>query len=261
MNARVLKALSLLILIFAGGWASGESPAGRTKSTWAQEGESLALACAAEAPSTAQSAHGDAQVTLACRAQGPADATLRIRYTHKNGTNAELVVPLADFNGGDWRPQEILWSPDGGAFLINGSENAYAGTDFFVFRVQGNTLVRSSITRAAQSDMRDRLARCWPYIREIAGNEPQFNMSAISWTANSLAVFAEVPCTSNFENSMCSVYGYEVDATSGAVGKVLSDEEVRKDWHSHMSWSMAESGLPTCDPQTGKIDAGKVKLR
>ena len=55
--------------------------------------------------------------------------------------------------------------------------------------------------------------------------------------------------------------GWADDATSGAIGKVLSDEEVRKNWHSHMSWSMAESGLPTCDPQSGKIDAGKVKLR
>ena len=156
----------------------------------------LTLDCGAEAPSTAQSAHGDAQVSLACWANGPKDANLRIHYTHKNGTNAELVVPLAEFNDGAWRPEEILWSPDGSAFLINGSENAYAGSDFFMFRVQGNALVRSSVTRAAQNDMVDRLARCWPYIREIVGNEPQFNMSAISWTANSLAVFAEVPCNS-----------------------------------------------------------------
>ena len=254
MNARVLKALSVLTLAFVGGVASGDSPVFRAKPIWAQDGQRLELNCADEAPSAVQSTHGDAQVSLACRAQGPKDTTLRIRYTHKNGTNAELVVPLAEFSDGAWRPQEVLWSPDGNAFLINGSENAYAGSEFFVFRVQGNALVRSSITRAAQTDMLDRLARCWPYIREIVGKEPQFNMSAISWTANSLAVFAEVPCNSIYENSMCSVYGYELDATSGAIAKVHSAEEVRKSWRSHMSWNMAESGLPACDPHTGTVE-------
>jgi hypothetical protein len=196
---------------------------------------------------------GDAQVSLACWANGPTDATLRIHYTHKNGTKAELVVPLAELHEGSWRPEEILWSPDGSAFLINGAENAYAGSDFFIFRVQGNALVRSSVTRVAQGNMLDRLAGCWPYIRELVGNEPQFNMSAISWTVNSLAVFAEVPCSSRYENSMCSVYGYELDATSGAIAKVLSAEEVRNNWRSQMSWKMAEADLPTCDPHTGKI--------
>lgn len=253
MNARVLKALSVLVLIFAGGWASGESPVVEAKPIWARSGERLTLDCGVEAPSTAQSTHGDAQVRLACWEQGSKDATLRIGYTHKNGTKAELVVPLAEFHEGAWRPEEILWSPDGSAFLINGSENAFAGSDFFVFRVQGSALVHSSITRAAQTNMLDRLAGCWPYIREIVGRAPQFNMSAISWTANSLAVFAEVPCSSSYENSMCSVYGYELDATSGAVARVLSAEEVRKNWRPLMSWNMADPDLPTCDPQTGKV--------
>jgi hypothetical protein len=250
---RALKFLSTLVLTLAGGVASGKSPEARAaQAIWAREGALLALDCASGAPTAANSNLGDASVRISCLAEGPSDETLRIHYK-KSGAELDLVVPLADLNGRHWHPREILWAPDGLAFLINGSENAFAGFDFFLFRVQGNALVLSSISRTAQTDMVDRLARCWPYIREIVGARPDFNMSAISWTADSLNVFAEVPCTATYENSMCSVYGYEMNARSGAITQVLSADEVRKNWRPHMSWNPAESSLPACDPHTGKV--------
>ncbi len=249
MHTSTIKVLSALALSFAAGGASGESPFS-PKPIWAKDGRPLALDCRSGAPAAAQSTHGDASVSLECG--GAAGQTLRVRYK-RSGTELEIAMPLADMHRGDWRPQEILWAPDGLAFLINGSENAYSGSDFVIFQVRGNALVRSSITGVVQTDMVGRLAKCWPYIREITGGDPQFNMSAISWSGDTLAVFAEVPCTATFENSMCSVYGYEMNARSGEIVNVLSEEEVRKNWRAHMSWSMTEPTLPTCDPKTGKV--------
>ncbi len=252
MAVRVLKVLTALALAGAGAVALGKSPGG-DRTHWARAGEPLSLDCRSETPSAAISTHGNVSVSFGCRADGPTDETFRINYKNESGADLRLSVPLKELNGGQWRPQEILWSPDGQAFLINGSETAYSGVDFVLFRVEGDALVRKSITPAAQTDMLGRLARCWPYLREIVGDTPRFNMAAISWVGDSLDVFAEVPCTSSFENSMCSVYGYQMDARTGAIAKVLSASEVNNTWYPNMSWKMAASDLPSCDPHTGKV--------
>ena len=47
--------------------------------------------------------------------------------------------------------------------------------------------------------------------------EPDYNMTAITWTKDSsaLVVLAQVPCTSNYGGISCQSMGYEVEVPSG----------------------------------------------
>ena len=248
MAARTLKLLTVLALVGAAGMAQAQAPNG-SKPSWARKGQPLGLDCAEGAQSSAAAAHGDAWVILECIDE----VILRVLYKKKDGPNLRLDVPWKELDEGAWRPREILWSPDGLAFLINGSGKPGARTDFQLFRVEQDKLVLEAISNTARHDMVERLARCWPYIREIAGPEPRFNTFAVGWKDDTLDVVAEVPCDSHYENSMCSVYGYEMNARTGAISRVLSAAEVNNTWYPDMSWSMAASDLPSCDPRTGKV--------
>ncbi len=243
----MFKFLTVLALAGVTGVALGETPAA-SKNGWARDGQALQLECAGVAPESAAAVHGDVTVTLEC----PAGDTLRILYKKNDGT-LRLDVPWREMDGGAWRPREILWSPDGLAFLLNGSSRGDGRSDFEVFRIENDALVRQAISNSARKDMVARLARCWPYIREIAGADPRINTFAAAWRNDTLDVVTEVPCDSHYENSMCSVYGYEMDARTGAIARVLSAADVNNTWYPHMRWSMAASDLPSCDPDTGKV--------
>jgi hypothetical protein len=244
----MFKFLTVLALAGAAGVALGETPAA-SKNGWARDGQALDLECAGGASHSAGAVHGDSSVTLEC----PAGDTLRVLYKKNDGTTLRLDVPWKEIDGGTWRPREILWSPGGLAFLLNGSSTDDGRSDFQAFRIENGSLVREAISNAARQDMVVRLARCWPYIRDLAGAEPRFNTFAVAWKHDTLDVVTEVPCNARYENSMCSVYGYEMHPGTGAIARVLSAAEVNNTWYPHMRWSMAASDLPSCDPDTGKV--------
>ncbi len=248
MTARTFKFLTVLALASCAGLAQAQPPNG-SKASWAREGQPLALECTGGSSGSSAVIRRDVSVILEC----PAADVLRVLYKKNDGPKLQLDVPWKVLDGGAWQPREVLWSPDGLAFLVNGSGGADSRTDFQLFRVDQDKLVRLAISNTARHDMVERLARCWPYIREIAGPEPRFNTFAVGWKDDTLDVVAEVPCDSHYENSMCSVYGYEMNARTGAISRVLSAAEVNNTWYPDMTWSMAASDLPSCDPRTGKV--------
>jgi hypothetical protein len=166
---------------------------------------------------------------------------LRIRTSGRSPVD----LPIELEPGSAWRPGEVLWSPDSRAFLVNGSDSAYAGNDVFVYTLTGNPRAVPNITAGAQRDM----VRAFPPCK-AAGlddddcqrmtNNPQFNMSAVAWTraSSALLVFAEVPCSSMFGGIMCQVMGYELEVPTGRVVARITAPELKRRYQSHLAWEM-----------------------
>jgi hypothetical protein len=155
-----------------------------------------------------------------------------------------------------WRPQELLWSPDSKAFFVNGSENAYSGDGVLVFELDSPGLHGVDPAKAAQRDMVRRFPPCQARDNEAdvcarVLKNPDFNMSAITWTRESHAiiVIAEVPCSSSYGGIMCQVQGYELDAHTGKILARMSAKDLKERWQGQMSYPMRipeppEFGLP-----------------
>ncbi len=154
-----------------------------------------------------------------------------------------------------WRPEEVLWAPDSRAFLINGSENAYAGNAFLVFRVGANSVGVTEPTTVAQRDMLRTFPPCQAANREEEickrlEEHPDFNMSALGWTRGSAAVvvFAEVPCSSAYGGIMCQVEGYEVDSATGKILTRWSAQEMKNEWQKAAGWAIRVPEPPEYGP-------------
>jgi len=150
-----------------------------------------------------------------------------------------------------WRPQELLWSPDSKAFVINGSESAYAGDAFLVVHVFADRVVATDVSSAAQRDM----VRSFPPCKARGMDEsvcrplevaPEYNMSAIAWRGGSARVvaIAEIPCGSYYGGIMCQVMGYEVDATTGGVLRRMNAEELKRRYQAQMAWDLRIPARP-----------------
>jgi hypothetical protein len=151
-----------------------------------------------------------------------------------------------------WRPQELLWSPDSKAFIINGAVSAYCGFAFLMYELRGHEIVWNEITDDAQRDMVAALPPCKAANRDGADckdieGDPEFNMSAIAWTRNSKAivVMAEVPCSSSYGGIMCQVLGYELDVPTGRILRRTQPRELKREWQAEMAWEMRIPEPPT----------------
>ncbi len=154
-----------------------------------------------------------------------------------------------------WRPQELLWSPDSKAFLVNGSENAYAGEGFLVFELGLPGFQGFAPAKTVQRDMVRRFPPCQargrdPDICARVLKNPDFNMSAVAWTRGSHAiiVMAEVPCSSSYGGIMCQVQGYELDARTGRILARMSAKDLKERWQRQMAFSMRIPEPPEFGP-------------
>jgi hypothetical protein len=156
-----------------------------------------------------------------------------------------LDIPIDMGPNSYWRPQEVLWAPNSNAFLVNGSESAYAGNAFIVHRLNGRGLMTTALADAAQRDM----VRTFPPCKANGLNRsecqritrnPEFNMSAIAWTRNAgaIIVVAEVPCSSTYGGIMCQVMGYELEIPTGRILTRMTADELKRRYQSRMAWSL-----------------------
>ena len=165
---------------------------------------------------------------------------LVLQITYDDGRIQDVVPEIP---GTIWRPQELLWSPDSREFIINGSENAYAGFEFVAYRISNRQVISTQLTKAAQSDMVRRFPPC--QARYLDANackrleeSPEFNMSVIGWANNSasLIVFAEVACSSTYGGIMCEVLGYELEARTGRILRRMEARELKRHYQACMAW-------------------------
>ena len=217
---------------------------------WARSGIAFEATCkgprSASSPPV-RSPNGTVRVALKCK-KGAMTLTVT-----RAGRVSEIALPLVARDA--WRPQELLWSPDERWFLVNGSENAYAGDEFVVIDLHGPSPKAREITRAAQRDMLQRFPPCKAADHDEAiclrlQREPDFNMSAIAWTPDSRAVIVmgEVPSDSIFGGIMGQVEGYEIDSSSGRIVKRLSAKQLKALWQSEMAFKMTIPGPPVYGP-------------
>ena len=165
---------------------------------------------------------------------------LRVRY--RSGVIEDIVPEIPN---SIWRPEEVLWSPDSKAFIVNGGETSYSGYSFLVYQISDEHVVAAEPTELAQRDMIMSFPPC--RARGVDDNickrieeSPQFNMSAISWTRGSkgIIVFAEVPCSSSYGGIMCQVMGYELEARNGHILRRIRARELKRHYQPHMAWNM-----------------------
>jgi len=216
--------------------ASAQTPAPQG---FAREGNPVKLDCADGKAEPLELRGGEAWLSVSCGAD--ADAPLQARY--KLGI-AESTVELKDADP-EWRPQEVLWSPTGKAFVVNGTASAIGGKNFQVYRLEGGDLKRVDIAGAARKAMFERLAKCWPQMRKGREFSDQglrsLNMLALSWLdeGRALAVFGEVPPSSMFGAAMGDVMGFEIDARTGSVLRSLTAADFKQRWQPAASWALA----------------------
>jgi hypothetical protein len=177
---------------------------------------------------------------------------------HSQDVDLQSAAATDDYR----RPQELLWSPDSKAFLVNGGENAYSGFFVDVYRMDGDRVHKVDVTSRAQRDMVATFPPCRaagadPVTCRRIERDPAFNMSGLAWVGGSseVAVMAEVPCSSSYGGIMCQVLGYELSATDGHILKRLSATELKHQWQNRMAFDMK---IP--DPPKYKAPARKSQL-
>jgi hypothetical protein len=221
------------------------APAGADAPIWAKSGIRIEANCDSSesaASPTVKSPDKTVEVAVRCKALNGDNADMALIVRH-GGQVREIALPKTVRDG--WRPQELLWSSDGRQFILNGSENAYAGNAFLVVNLHDRNPKAREITEAAQHDMVRRFPPCKAANREEeicrpVERHPHFNMSAITWTRDSRAVvvMAEVPSSSSYGGIMGQVEGYEIDSVSGRILKRLSATQFKARWQSKMAFTM-----------------------
>jgi hypothetical protein len=186
-------------------------------------------------------------VEVRCGGLSPDQGAVTLRILTSAGGQFEHRIEV-----GSWRPQEIVWAPDSSAFIVNGSESAYAGNDFILYRLLSGRAVETKLTAAAQRDMALTFPPCRasglrePDCQAIARN-PQFNMSVIAWAAdaNAVVVFAEVPCSSTYGGIMCQVRGYQLEVPTGRILERMDASELKSRYQAQMAWPMTVPDRPS----------------
>jgi hypothetical protein len=189
----------------------------------------------------------DGKVTLEVRrgAGTEGDSTLLVRILKPVG--AATTESL------DRGAEELLWSPDSSAFLVNGSTSSYAGFFTTIYRISTTGLQKLGVTQAAQSDMVSSFPPCRATKRDeqlcrSTIRNPNFNISGVAWLGTAqVVVAAEVPCSSSYGGIMCQVQGYVISVPEGSLVERLSAKELKGRWQSKMAWQMRIPDPPVYD--------------
>ena len=220
-----------------------------TAAIWAKDAVALDVPCPDRlAKWVPRSASPDGSVAIEefCE-PSPEDVDVtRLRVIFADGVTLEVIPEIP---GTIWRPEELLWSPDSKAFIVNGSENAYAGDSFIVYQISGDHVTPSRPIQNAQRDMVRLFPPCRALNREAdtckrIEESPEFNMSVIAWTPDSASVivFSEVPCSSGYGGIMCQVIGYQLEVRTGRIERRISVRELKRRYQSSMAWKMHDPG-------------------
>jgi hypothetical protein len=146
---------------------------------------------------------------------------VELDVARKDGTSTEIAQRglVAD---------EVLWSPDSKALLINGSDGGEGPEYIYVYHL-GEPDSRPLDVAAAQEDMLKGFPPCKakhaPKDCTLSGED--INVIAVDWTHGSSAVLvlAEMPCSSSVGGIMRQVLDYELEVSSGRILRRMEAKE------------------------------------
>lgn len=132
----------------------------------------------------------------------------------------------------------FLWAPDSSAFSLSWNETAITERSE-VYVVGPQTLRKVDLTFM----MRDFAKRFPPCVSDPAPCEIDrhgrfYNYLTVAWAApHTVVMMAEVPPSSSWGRNLGEVSGYEVNALTGSVVRVMTAAEFKRRWQSHMGWN------------------------
>jgi len=150
---------------------------------------------------------------------------------------------------------ELLWSPDSRAFMVNGGFNRYSGFFVAVYSIRDEHIDRLDVTEQAQRDMVASFPPCKAANRDDGicketTEHPDFNMSGLDWIKGSTAivVFAEVPPTSSYGGILGQVLGYELEIPTGKILQRMQVKEFKRVWQPSAAWDIHVPDAPAYGP-------------
>ena len=209
---------------------------------WAKKSVAIRGDCYGKRPQKILSPNGKVTVQVLCHAADKnSDPVSYFRITDAAGRTND-----AEFEDQYEHGDELLWSPDSTAFLVNGSQNSFSGYYVNVYRLGAKGVEKLDVTEAAQRDMVLSFPPCktifdqQPDCHTIEKN-PEYNMSAIDWVPgrSAIVVITEVPCSSGYGGIMCQVLGYELEVPTGKILSRMIAKELKKRWQPSMNWKMS----------------------
>ena len=136
---------------------------------------------------------------------------------------------------------DLLWAPDSKAFLVDAGEGMTSPSFVQVYTLDDPQLRAVDITHEVEQDMVKTFPPCKALFIEPSTcrkieKQPDYNMTAITWTKDSSAVvvLAQVPCTSNYGGISCQSMGYEVEVPSGKILKRIPPRDFKKNYQKFM---------------------------
>ena len=149
-----------------------------------------------------------------------------------SGMSADLDEPYIEM--------EALWAPDSSAFSLAWNETAITDrSEIYVLEAQGPrqvdlTPVREGFARKFPPCVGD------PGPCAVDHNGRGYNYLTVAWAApHTVVLMAGVPPSSSWGRDMGRVSGYEIDAITGRIMRVLTPVEFKKRWQSHLGWDFS----------------------
>ncbi len=238
--ARVLAG-SALVFLFAASSAFAQKP------TWAKHAAAFPGSCrsdlpvkcpALRIPSPDHESFVEVQYRKVSSGDGGWFSFVELGVTRKDGTSTGIAQRglIED---------EVLWSPDSKAVLINGSDGAEGPQYLYVYHL-GEPGSRPLDVATAQKGMRTSFPPCKAKYapKDCALAAEDINVIAVDWTHGSSAVvvMAEMPCSSSVGGIRCQVLGYELEVSTDKILRRMEPKEFAARWQHSMAWTFHDPG-------------------
>jgi hypothetical protein len=147
---------------------------------------------------------------------------------------------------------EIEWSQDSKAFLVNGSDAGLGPERVHVYLLTDDPLRPYDVSIEAQEDLVRSIPPCRAkdldeYPCEGITSDPEGNnIFGVDFTRGSSAVvvLASYVCSSSMGGIMCQSIGYEVDIRSGKILRRMEPKEFKRLWQHNLAWKYEDPGPP-----------------
>jgi hypothetical protein len=139
---------------------------------------------------------------------------------------------------GSFVEMDALWAPDSSALSLAWNSNALMETTQ-IYTVDADG-VHATAMAPVQTDFVRKFPPCVgnPPPCEIDASGKDYNYLTVAWSSpHTVVMMAEVPGSSRFGANLGGVTGYEVDARTGAILRVLKPREFKRRWQWRMGWN------------------------
>jgi hypothetical protein len=161
----------------------------------------------------------------------------------RGAQRSQFAAPTELHQEVDWfTGMEVLWAPDSSAFSLAWSENAITNMSRIYVVKEGRPVAVD--LAAVRADLVKDYPACVgvPDHCVVSRDGKDYNYLTVGWAApHTVAIMGEVGESSSFGRTLGKVNGYEVDAASGKIVRVLKPGAFKRRWQSHMGWTFSVS--------------------